>query len=813
MKTIFKIAKTELALLFYSPIAWFLLVAFLFQCGLAYTSAVENFLTTQEMGGQVLSWLAFLTSKIFAPPYGIWPGLVGKLYLYLPLLTMGLMSREINGGTIKLLYSSPIKVREIIFGKFLAMMLYNLILVAILFIIVVFGLFHVHAADAGLLFSGLLGIYLLLCTYAAIGLFMSCLTSYQVVAALSTLVLLAALSYVGTLWQDLDFVRDLTYFLSISGRADHMLLGLITTKDLLYFLVIIFVFLSFSIYKLRSDSESIPLWMRIGRYSLIIVSALTIGYITSRPRATGYLDTTATHSMTLAVSGQKILHETGDEPLEVTSYINLLDNHFYYGRPDQRNADMARWEPYLRFKPDIKFNYVYYYDSVYDKNFYKYNPGLTLKDLAEKYCKSMKLDIGMFKTPEQIHQVIDLRPEHNRYVMQLRYKGRTTFLRLFDDQMVFPTETETGAAIKRLMQAKLPKIAFVRGDLERSIDKAGDRQYKLLTNEATFRYALINQGFDVQTVSLKEEDIPTDIAALVVADPKAPLDTVTVEKIKRYIDGGGNLVIAGEPGKQALLNPFLQSLHVQMMEGQVMEKSRDFAPDLVLPYLTPAADTMSRGLRQLRTDSVPASMRGAAALTWDSNGPFSIKPLLTTRPLLTWNKKIRPDADAIESAEGNDMEPAGPGRSGGRQNAGPAVTRVAFSDARSQNKQDPAPREVDFSADKGDQRGPFPTLLGLIRNVNGKQQRIVISGDADLLSNAELARNNPRNCNFALSTGIFSWLSYGEFPIDSFRPKGPDTKLDLTSKGLMWTKAFLLGILPGLVLIVGAVLLIRRKRK
>jgi ABC-2 type transport system permease protein len=251
MKTIVKIAKTELALLFYSPIAWFLLVAFLFQAGLTYTITIENYLISQEMGGRRLQYLTFLTTKIFAPPYGIWPALVRNLYLYLPLLTMGLMSREINSGTIKLLYSSPIKVREIIFGKFLAMMVYNLALVGILAIIAVCGVLNIHAADAGLLLTGLLGIYVLLCAYAAIGLFMSCLTSYQVVAALSTLVLLAALSYIGTIWQDIDFVRDLTYFLSISGRADHMLLGLITTKDLLYFGVIIFVFLSFSIYKLQ----------------------------------------------------------------------------------------------------------------------------------------------------------------------------------------------------------------------------------------------------------------------------------------------------------------------------------------------------------------------------------------------------------------------------------------------------------------------------------------------------------------------------------------------------------------------------------
>ena len=187
------------------------------------------------------------------------------------------------------------------------------------------------AADAGILFTGLFGLYLLLCAYAAIGLFMSCLTSYQVVAALSTLVLLAVLSFIGTLWQGIDFVRDLAYFLSINGRADHMLMGLITSKDILYFLVIIGIFLGFSIYKLQSDRESKPLLVKIGRYVLIVVCALAVGYLTSRPGFVAYFDATATKTNTLAVSAQKILKETGDAPIEVTSYINLLDNRFWNG--------------------------------------------------------------------------------------------------------------------------------------------------------------------------------------------------------------------------------------------------------------------------------------------------------------------------------------------------------------------------------------------------------------------------------------------------------------------------------------------------
>ncbi len=801
MKTIVKIAKTEIALLFYSPIAWFLLIAFLVQCGLAYTGVTEAYLTRQDLGGGGFMSSAFLTSKIFALSGGIWPDLAGKLYLYLPLLTMGLMSREINGGTIKLLYSSPIKISEIIFGKFLAMLLYNGLLVLILSLIAVCGVINIHAADTGLLLSGLLGMYLLLCTYAAIGLFMSCLTSYQVVAALSTLVLLAVLSYVGTLWQDIDFVRDLSYFLSINGRTEHMLRGLITTKDILYFVVITGVFVSFSIYKLQSDRESKPLLVKGGRYALVVVCALALGYITSRPGFIGYWDTTATQTMTLTANAQQILKETGNAPIEVTSYINLLDSHFFFGKPDQRNSDMARWESYLRFKPDIQFKYVYYYDSTGDNGLFKHNPGMTLASLAEKHAKSAKMDLGDFKTPAQMHGLIDLRPEGNRYVMQLKCKDKTTFLRVYDDITVFPTETETSAALKRLMMAKMPKIAFVQGEMERSIDKTSDRQYKVLTNQITYRYSLVNQGFDVETVSLTEQEIPGDIAALVIADPKVGFDSVSLMKIRAYIASGGNLFIAGEPGGQDILKPLLEPLGVQMMDGMVVERNKDFSPELVQPFLTPAA-AFTRQLNRDAKDSVCISMRGTVALTCSTSGPFTVVPLAMTTGNTSWNKKVRPDEDLLESAESL----AGPGRG-----VGPMVVGSPLAGGGSPHPD--AWTKLAFDPRAGDQKGPLTVILGLTRAVNGKQQRIIISGDADFLSNSELSRGNLRTCNFDFSTGMFSWFSYGAFPIVSYRPPSQDNRLTLSDHGLSFLKVLLLGILPGLLLIIGGIILIRRKRK
>ncbi|MBN9385821.1 MAG: Gldg family protein [Chitinophagaceae bacterium] len=812
MKTTFKIARTELAMLFYSPIAWFLLVAFLFQSGLAYINIIENYLTQQGMGGVNLKYLRFLTSKIFGPPLGIWPSLANKLYLYLPLLTMGLMSREISSGTIKLLYSSPTRIREIILGKFMAMMMYNLFLVAIPGIIVICGVSNIANCDAGMLLAGLLGMYLLLCTYAAIGLFMSSLTSYQVVAALCTLVVLAALNYVGNIWQDIDFVRDLTYFLSIYGRADTMLSGLIVTKDIFYFGGIITMFLCFCIYKLQSDRESKPALVKAGRYTLIIVAVLALGYITSRPRFTGYYDATTTKTMTLAPAAQNVLKETGDTTLEVTTYINLLDNFFWYGRPDQRNADMMRWEQYLRFKPDIKFNYVYYYDSVADKNLYKFNPGQSIDSLAVKYAKSMKINMSLFKTPAGIRKIIDLRGEQGRYVMQLKYKDKTTFLRLFNDRLIFPTETETSAAIKRLQQARMPKIAFVTGELERSIDKEGDRHYKVLTNDITFRYSLINQGFDVMSLSLKEQTIPADITALVIADPKVAFDTVALSKIKAYITAGGNLLVAGEPGKQEILNPILKELGVQLKEGMLVEPNKNFSPALVKPLLSAKAATFTRTLNGDREDSLPVTMFGAAALTYDPHGAFTVDTLLATIGGSGWNKKIKPTEDMIQAAEGATTDNS----RGGTiimASGTPMPMPVDMSSDNAKPGQDPVWKGLSFDASQGDEKGSMPVALGLTRTVNGRQQRIVVSGDADFLSNSELNRQNIQTSNFTFSTAVFSWFANGEFPIDGYRPPSVDRRLTLTDGGLYFLKVMLLGVLPGILVVIGAVILIRRKRK
>jgi len=766
MKTSLRIARLELNTLFYSPIAWFLAIVFLFQCGLSYTSGIQNLIVDQQLGGIYLSYLDFSTTSVFGSDFGLFGSVLSKVYLYLPLLTMGLISREVSNGTIKLLYSSPIRVSQLVLGKFMAMMVYNLLLIIILGMYVLTGIFNIRSADIGMLLSGLLGIYLLLCAYAAIGLFMSSLTSYQVVAAISTLVVFAFLAYVGTVWQDIDFVRDLTYFLSIAGRANHMIRGLISTKDVLYFIIIIYLFLSFCMIKLKAGRESRPWFQVAGKYILVFVSALGLGYISSIAGLIGYYDCTADKTQTLTANTRKIVSELGDEPLEITSYINLLDQRYWQGKPDQRNRDRDRWEPFLRYKSNITFKYVYYYDVPSDdQRLFESNPGKSLKQIAQIYANSFKVNLKDFKTPEEIHKVIDLRPELNRYVMQVKYKGRTTFLRLFDDPAVFPSETEISAAFKRLM-VKLPKIAFLEGQYERNKDKPGDKDYSLLTSRISFRPALVNQGFDLQNIDLERQDVPQDLAVLVVADPRAIFPATVATKIRQYINDGGNVLFAGEPGKQDVLNPILAPLGIRMIDGIVLQKSKDLQPNMVQPLLSAFAGRLSPNLSKVFRDSLPVSTPGVAGLDYTDKGTFTITPVLATNAKLTWNKK---DKLVLDSAA------------------------------------------VVYSAAGGDVQRSFPVMVALTRNIHGKEQRIIISGDADLFSNAELGRGGV--ANFQFDTPIFGWFTYGQFPINTSRPSPKDNHENLTAKGLAGLKVLFQGVLPGLLAIIAAVFLIRRKRK
>ncbi len=414
MKTIYKIARTELQTLFYSPVAWLILIVFTFQASMVFSNTMGGQVRSQSLGYGLYN----ATMAVFGGWNGLFTAMQQYLYLYIPLLTMGLMSRELSSGSIKLLYSSPVTNTQIILGKYLSVMVYGLVLIAILSVFMLFSAIAIYEADIPAVLAGLLGLYLLICAYAAIGLFMSSITSYQVVAAMGTLAVLAVLNFVGGMWQDVDFVRDITYWLAINGRADEFINGLICSEDVLYFVIVVALFLFLSILRLQARRQKSTWMATTSKYIGVIVIAMLLGYFTSRPKLMCYYDATNTKLRTLTPNSQNIVGQM-DGGLTITTFVNILEENYWSGLPRNRNNDLRHFKRYLRFKPEIKMKYVYYYDKAKNPDLDKAYPNLSDRERMLKRTEIWDLDSNMFLRPEEVKKLVDLEPEGNRFVRLL----------------------------------------------------------------------------------------------------------------------------------------------------------------------------------------------------------------------------------------------------------------------------------------------------------------------------------------------------------------------------------------------------------
>ena len=805
MKMILKIARTELRNLFYSPVAWFLTIVFLVQCGMYYTEMVYNMARYQEYALEnTPAWKDFgisMTKSVFGGYNGLFTNVLQNLYLFIPLLTMGMISKETNNGTIRLLYSSPVTIRQIVLGKYVAIIFYNCLLVAIAGVFMVNGVLSIKSADYGLMLSASLGFFLLVCAYTAIGMFMSSLTGYQIVSAVATFLSFYVLSQIGGLWQQYDLIRDLTYFLSILGRTTKMMKGLITTNDVIYFVLIVYMFIAFTLFRLKGTRESSPWYKKATRYLMVFTSVLVIGYATSRPGFIGYWDATAQKVNTIHENSQKIIQQLGDDPVEVTLYSNILGAGFGSGHPAARNRyiwDM--WEQYLRFKPNIELKYVDYYDHPDgDSSIFKRFPGKNLQQIAKLQADMYNVSLSRYKTPAEIRKMIDLKPENYRLVMQVKYKGRTAFLRTFDDMKFWPDEANVGAVLKRLEEGTNPKVYFVTGDLERSIYKMGEREYAAHTTTKSARYGLINHGIDCDTVSLDARNIPADIDLLVLADPKVQLSDIATKKIKQYIQKGGNMMILGEPGKQQVVNPVLQEMGVRLMDGTLIEISKDEMPHMVYPCVTIAATELAKeddNLRQLKellkngTGNLRILNAGAAGIEYIDSG-YDVKHLLVTSNRNAWakvGKLVTDSADPVFE--------------------GPVNERKMFSFALGGSGSSNAVKkeQASFVVPEGDyKRDSFSTAISLSRHNGKKEQRIIVFGDGDIFSNLRF--------DGTIGIATYSWLVNNRYPIYTPRDKPKDVLMTVSLARAKVEKVVFVWGVPGLVLLFGTILLIRRKRQ
>jgi ABC-2 type transport system permease protein len=232
------ICKKELKSYFASPIAYILMAFFGLIFGFGFWTATRDMVRysfqAQMMGQQAQM---NVNDQIIRPLLGF----ASTVALFLiPMITMRTFAEEKSRGTIELLMTSPVKDSQIILGKWLgAMLLYlcvlgmSMINIALLFAWGKPDLKPVLVAYLGLILQGgcLLGI----------GVFISTTTRNQIIAGGVTFfvcLLLWLLSWFTAF--DSGVASQVVGYLSIITHFDNFAKGLLSTKDVIFYLSMIF---------------------------------------------------------------------------------------------------------------------------------------------------------------------------------------------------------------------------------------------------------------------------------------------------------------------------------------------------------------------------------------------------------------------------------------------------------------------------------------------------------------------------------------------------------------------------------------------
>jgi ABC-2 type transport system permease protein len=178
------------------------------------------------------------------------------LIFLIPAVTMRSFSDEKKQGTLELLLTKPLSIWQIVNGKFLGALL--LIAMAIvptfIYVAVISNLGMPEGnIDMGSTIGSYFGLLFLIAAYSAIGIFTSTLSDNQIVAFIIA-VFLCFFFYFG--FESLTtIVPAFSNFISALGMQNHyksMSRGVIDTRDILYFGSATVLFLSLTVYNLKS---------------------------------------------------------------------------------------------------------------------------------------------------------------------------------------------------------------------------------------------------------------------------------------------------------------------------------------------------------------------------------------------------------------------------------------------------------------------------------------------------------------------------------------------------------------------------------
>ncbi|MEX2353504.1 MAG: ABC transporter permease subunit [Gammaproteobacteria bacterium] len=238
----FDIARFEFRRMFLSPLAWIVLALIQFVLAMLFYMLLSQYLQEPALyAGRGLTEVVvggFYQSAGFI------------LLLITPFITMRLLSEELRTGTIKLLLSSPLAITGLVLGKYLGCLLFMLCLLLLISLMPA-GLMLGTRLDYGQFAAAILGLALLMCSFSAIGLFISSLFRHPAMAAIATFALALMLwtSHVAGMGND-TAVASVFNYLSMLVHYSPFTLGIFNAVDFIYFLLLTVTFILLSIWRI-----------------------------------------------------------------------------------------------------------------------------------------------------------------------------------------------------------------------------------------------------------------------------------------------------------------------------------------------------------------------------------------------------------------------------------------------------------------------------------------------------------------------------------------------------------------------------------
>ncbi len=163
------------------------------------------------------------------------------LFFFIPALTMRLLAEEKKTGTIEMLLTKAVTDREVIIGKFLSTFL--LISVALLFTLPYpITIANIGNLDIGQVVCGYIGLLLLSASYISIGVYASSVTNNQIVAFLMALFISLFFQLIFEVLSGnfTGLAGQVLSTLSLSNHFESISRGVMDTRDIIFFLSIIF---------------------------------------------------------------------------------------------------------------------------------------------------------------------------------------------------------------------------------------------------------------------------------------------------------------------------------------------------------------------------------------------------------------------------------------------------------------------------------------------------------------------------------------------------------------------------------------------